>query len=180
MRSLGTVVLAFAALSAQVAAAAALPPTAPGILALVKATKQLEIDSSIPRGARDRWSPWVRVAHAREGTNGGYLAAAYAERGTLSDGTHVLAVPLDSGGSGGVFTQILFAAPPHAGARYVGYVSSGGHVGVRIAGGSIVVQFPDYAVNDPQCCPSHYRHQRYTIRHDRLVLVNTWRTVGRE
>jgi len=146
------------------------------MLLLVKATPQLEVDPTLANPSGDKSSPWVRVKHSPEGTNGGYILAAYAQRGTLSGGVRVLAVPLESGGSGGVFTQILFAQPPRGTVRYVGYLSSGGHLGVHVLHGALVAEFPDYGPDDAQCCPSHYLHQKYAIRSGRLHLVSTWRT----
>jgi len=158
------------------AAASVLPTTASGMLALVKATPQLEVDPTLPNPSGDRSSPWVRVKHSPEGTNGGYIAAEYAQHGTLSDGLQVLALPLNSGGSGGVFTQLIFAAHSARAPHYVGYLSSGGHLGVHVVHGALVAEYPDYAENDAQCCPSHYLHQKYAIVDGKLHLVSTWRT----
>ena len=43
-----------------------------------------------------------------------------AHRGTITNGYDVVAVPLYSGGSGGVFTQIVFARRSNAPLSYVG------------------------------------------------------------
>jgi hypothetical protein len=176
MRTYALGPLCFAVCVVAAAASSALPTTASGMLALVKATPQLEIDPTLPNPSGDKSSPWVRVKHSPEGTNGGYILAGFAQRGTLSDGTHALAIPLDSGGSGAVFTQLIFDQRSGGAARYVGYLSSGGHLGVHVSRGALVAEYPDYAANDAQCCPSHYLHQKYSISNGRLHLVSTWRT----
>jgi hypothetical protein len=170
-------VLAFAiVLAAAPAVAASLPTTGAGMLALVKATHQLKIDTSVQGDVGHEHQPYIGFVHAPEGTAGGYIEADYAQHGTLSDGTHVLFIPLDSGGSGGVFTQLAYAQKPGHASAYVGYLSSGGHLDVRVKDGAIVAELPDYGPNDPNCCPSHYLHQHYSIVNGKLHLVSTTRT----
>jgi hypothetical protein len=173
--SIVTSLLAFALATAP-AGAASLPTTTAGMLALVKATHQLKIDTSVPASTGYEKQPFIAIAGAPEGTAGGYIDAEYAQRGTLSDGTHMLFIPLDSGGSGGVFTQLVFAQKPDHSPAYIGYLSSGGHLDVRVKSGAIVAELPDYGPNDPNCCPSHYLHQHYTIEGGKLHLVSTTRT----
>jgi hypothetical protein len=157
------------------AVAAPLPTSARGMLALVTATKQLKTDPSVPGSTKA--SPYVSIVGAPEGTNGGTIDAAFARRGALADGTHVLAIPLDSGGSGGVFVQILFAQKGDSRPRFVGYLESGGgHLGVRIEKGAILAVFPDYGASDQNCCPSHFVHQTYTLARGRLQLTATNRS----
>jgi hypothetical protein len=140
------------------------------IVALVKATPQLKIDRSVPSSPAfaPGTSPYVDVVGAPEGQAiGGYLAPQFAHRGTLTSGYDVLAVPLESGGSGGIFTQIIFARRGHVFA-YAGHVDSAGHLGVKIEGGKIVATLPSYTGKDPNCCPSKFIVQTYAIRDGKL------------
>lgn len=141
------------------------------IVALVKATPQLKIDSSVPpTSAYDaKTHPYVDVLGVPEGQSiGGYIATDYAHEGTLGDGDDVLAVPLDSGGSGGIFTQIVFVRHGGYGFVYAGHIDSGGHLDVRIKDGVIVATLPYYGANDPNCCPSKRTTQTYTVQNGRL------------
>jgi hypothetical protein len=118
------------------------PPLTPSqIVALVKATPQLKIDRSVPpSSALDPKShPYVNVLGAPEGQAiGGYVTSELAHQGTLTSGYDVLAVPLDSGGSGGVFTQIVFARRGHVPFVYAGHIDSAGHLGVQVKGGKLI------------------------------------------
>jgi hypothetical protein len=146
-------------------------PQTAQLLALVKATPKLKIDKSIPPSdAFDaKTSPYIAVLGVPEGQAvGGYLAGSEAHRGTLKDGDNVIAVPLESGGSGGVFTQIVFAQHQHAAYVYVGYISSGGHLDVRVRDGAIVATLPYYGPNDANCCPSKFIVQTYAIAAGKL------------
>ncbi len=152
--------------------APASPPsiTPSQIVALVKATPQLKINRNLPPSSAfdPGINPYVDVVGAPEGQAiGGYLAAQSAQRGTLTSGYDVLAVPLDSDGSGGIFTQVIFARRGHAFA-YMGHIDSAGHLGVRIEGGKIVATLPYYAAKDANCCPSKFIVQTYTIRDGKL------------
>jgi hypothetical protein len=154
------------------AIAIASPPslTPSQIVALVKAAPQLKINRNVPPSPAfdPRTNPYVDVVGAPEGQAvGGYLAPESAHRGTLTSGYDVLAVPLESGGSGGIFTQIIFVRRGHAFA-YVGHVDSAGHLDVRIEGGKIVATLPYYAAKDANCCPSKFIVQTYTIRDGKL------------
>lgn len=141
--------------------------SAQAAVTLIKASPQLTIDTSVP--AMDAFPakthPYVRIAGAPEGTVGGYLDTEYAHQGKLASGTVALAIPLDSGGSGGIFTQVVFVGKSAAQLSYIGYVTSGGHADVEIKGGKIVARIPQYGRNDPNCCPS-------------TLLVTTYDVVG--
>ena len=143
------------------------------IVALVNASPQLRIDETIFSAAFDaKTHPYVNIRTAPEGTIGGYLVPEGANRGVLSDRTYVLAVPLDSEGSGGVFTQILFAGRDSATLGYVGYISSGGHLDVQITNGVIVADMPYYGDDSPNCCPKEHTVQTYTVRNGTLVKLS--------
>lgn len=164
----GTIALLLALLPAAAPAAGVITPQA--AVVLVKATKQLTIDTSAPPmdAFPAKTNPFVNVAGAPEGTVGGYLDPQDAHEGKLANGTVVLAIPLDSGGSGGVFTQIVFAGKSASSLSYAGYVTSGGHADVEIAGGKIVARIPDYGPNDPNCCPSRFRITAYDVAGGKL------------
>lgn len=148
-------------------------PSPPEIVALVKASPQLRIDQTIFSSTSDAQThPYVNIRSAPEGTIGGYLAPEGARDGTLRDGTYVLAVPLDSGGSGGVFTQVIFAGRSVSSIAYVGYLGSGGHLSVTIDGGVIVAQLPYYGDDSPNCCPKKYVVQTYGVRDGSLVKLS--------
>jgi hypothetical protein len=148
-------------------------PTADEIVALVKASPQLRIDDTIFSSGFDaKTHPYVDIRDAPEGTIGGYLVPEGAHDGTLSDGTYVLAVPLDSGGSGGVFTQIVFGGRDVHALSYVGHLDSGGHLAVGIEDGLIVADMPYYGDDSPNCCPKQHTVQTYTIRHGALVKLS--------
>lgn len=148
-------------------------PAAEQIVALVKASPQLRIDETIFSSANDAQThPFVEIANAPEGTVGGYLVPDGSHAGALSDGTYVLAVPLDSGGSGGVFTQILFAGHDSRALAYAGYIDSGGHLEVQIEAGVIVADMPYYGDDSPNCCPKEHTVQTYTVRSGALVKLS--------
>ena len=147
------------------------PLTYSQIVALVKATPQLKIDRSVPPSSAfdPKTHPYVDVLGAPEGQAiGGYVTPELAHKGTLTSGYEVLAVPLDSGGSGGVFTQIVFARRGHVPFVYAGHIDSAGHLGVQVSGGKLVATLPYYAANDPNCCPSKLIIATYSIRDDKL------------
>jgi hypothetical protein len=137
------------------------------VIALVKATPKLKIDKTVPasEGFDTKTQPYVNVLGVPEGEAvGGYLESDGAHHGTLGNGYNVLAVPLESGGSGGVFTQIVFARHGNATYVYAGYISSAGHLSVQIKNGTILATLPYYAERDPNCCPSRMIVQTYTIQ----------------
>lgn len=143
------------------------------IVALVKASPQLRIDETIFSSGFDAQThPYVNIRNAPEGTIGGYLVPEGAHDGALRSGTYALAVPLDSGGSGGIFTQIVFAGRTAQTVSYVGFIQSGGHLSVSVADGAIVAQFPYYGDDSPNCCPKKYVVQTYSVRGGGLVKVS--------
>ncbi|HEY3674775.1 MAG TPA: hypothetical protein VGK84_02155 [Candidatus Tumulicola sp.] len=157
---------AIAATTAAAAAAAA--KFNAQVIALVKATPKLKIDKTVPpsAGFDTKTQPYVNVLGVPEGQAvGGYLESDGAHHGMLTNGYIVLAVPLESGGSGGVFTQIVFARQKgYAKYVYAGYVSSAGHLSVQIKNGTIVATLPYYAERDPNCCPSKMIVQTYAVQ----------------
>jgi hypothetical protein len=144
------------------------------IVALVKTTPQLKIDTSVTSAEFDpKTHPYVNVRGAAEGEYvGGYLMSEDAHDGRLAGGEQVVAIPLESGGSGGVFTQILFARSGDRAYAYVGAIASGGHLDVRVGDGEIVATLPYYGANDPNCCPSKRIVQAYAVRSGKLVKVS--------
>lgn len=105
---------------------------------------------------------------------GGKPLPEFASIGRLSDGTQVMAVPLESGGSGGVFSQLIFAqgiddARPY----FAGSITSGGHLAVNITYHGVVAVFPEYGPNDQNCCPKKYATQTYAIVQKKLRLIST-------
>jgi hypothetical protein len=142
----------------------------------VKSTAQLKIQKNPPPtdGFNVKTHPFVEIQGMPEGDSyGGYLSAEYASQGDLSTGYSTLAIPLESGGSGGVFSQIFFARAKGASQfTYAGHIDSGGHLGVVVTHGSIVARMPDYGPNDPNCCPSKFLVQIYTIANGKLHKVS--------
>jgi hypothetical protein len=144
--------------------------SAQAAVALVETSPQLKIDRSVP--AMDAFPakthPYVTIAGAPEGTVGGYLDAEDAHQGRLADGEVALAIPLDSGGSGGVFTQIVFVGKSPSQLSYAGYVTSGGHADVEIKGGTLVARIPEYGRDDANCCPSRFLVTTYAVVEGKL------------
>jgi len=154
-------------------AAQAQAPAAEEIVALVGASPQLRIDETLFSSTGDaKTHPYVNIRNAPEGTIGGYLVPEGANAGILSDGEFALAVPLESGGSGGVFTQIVFAGKSAKALEYAGYIDSAGHLGVEITGGAIVATLPYYGDDSPNCCPKKYVVQTYMVRGGRLEKLS--------
>jgi hypothetical protein len=169
------VVWALALMVVSVPAGASSPSLTPAqILALVTSTPQLKIDRHVPplSGFDAKTHPYVDVVGASEGSVGGYLGVDDAHQGTLTSGYDVLAVPLDSGGSGGVFNQIVFARRGHGSFAYAGHIDSAGHVDVEVKNGKIVATLPYYAAKDPNCCPSKLIVQIYAIRNNKLARAS--------
>ena len=158
-------------------AAATQLPAAAQIVALVEQSPQLRIDQTIFSSGFDAQThPFVDVRNAPEGTIGGYLVPEGAHQGTLDDGTEVLAVPLDSGGSGGVFTQVIFARKGGAAFAYAGFIDSGGHLAVGVENGTIVAAMPYYGDDSPNCCPKQQIVRTFTIRGGALVKLSEKRS----
>jgi hypothetical protein len=155
------------------ARAQAQAPTVEQIVTLVQGSPQLRIDETLFSSSSDaKTHPYVNIRNAPEGTMGGYLVPEGAHAGVLSDGTYALAVPLESEGSGGIFTQVVFAGKSASALTLAGYIESAGHLGVEIDGGSIVATLPYYGDDSPNCCPKKYIVQTYTVRDGRLVKLS--------
>jgi hypothetical protein len=144
------------------------------IISLIRATPSLTIDTTVPQsfGWDLQTHPYVRLG-SEQAPVGGYVDADAASIGLVAGGTQVMSVPLESGGSGGIFTQILFARDVQdAAPYYVGAISSGGHLEVNITYHGVVATYPDYAAGDPNCCPSKYSSDTYTIVDRKLKLLS--------
>jgi hypothetical protein len=103
-----------------------------------------------------------------DGDGLGYIDAATIDYGYQVDRTDVLIVPLWSGGSGGVFTTLVFTT--YKGVQhYVGRIDSQGHLDVHLSAGMIAAVTPVYGPRDPQSHPSGYRTARYAIHDGRLL-----------
>ncbi len=162
-------------IASQLAAfpASAMTTDAATILALVTSSPQLTVDVSVPApgGVDHKTHPYIRLL--RNGRPvGGTLDPESASIGRTSDGIQVMAVPLVSGGSGGVFTQIVFAQNgERAKPFFAGYITSGGHLAVNIAYHGIVAISPKYGPKDRNCCPSRYEMRTYTIAGHHLEQI---------
>jgi hypothetical protein len=178
VKAFGILALVVAGALATIAPVWALPPGGSAIIALIKSTPQLKIDPTVPSmGTLDtKTHPYVNVV-GTNGVGGGYADIEEVVRGTLSDGAQVLVVPLISGGSGGVFTQIVFGQRGGAAARYGGYISSGGHLAVAIKNGRIVARLPLYRAGEANCCPSHMLVQTYRLGPDGKLNLSSEVTV---
>jgi hypothetical protein len=144
------------------------------ILAIVKASPHLKIDRTVPATSvfDAKTHPYVNVLGVPEGQAvGGYLSADDANYGTVAGGYNAIAVPLESDGSGGVFTQIVFARHGTAKYTYIGYIGSGGHLKVEFKNNAIVATLPYYGPKDANCCPSKLIVQTYAIRSGKLKQV---------
>ncbi len=102
----------------------------------------------------------------------GFLFLDELDYGYLHDGQDLLIVPLPSGGSGGVFVDLLFTSvmtKPY----FIGVVpSEAGHLEVSILSGKIVVETPVYKESDPNCCPSAKHFVRYDMKRHALVKID--------
>jgi hypothetical protein len=130
--------------------------------ALVKTSPLLTIK---PIGGR----PYVSVTG--DGDALGYLDAAALDYGYQVDKTDVLIVPLVSGGSGGVFTTLIFSTIGRQPA-YVGKIDSRGHLAVYLSQGVINAVTPTYGPHDPQAFPSGHHTVRYAVHSGKLVKVD--------
>jgi len=154
-------------LAASLVLATALPAgadilTQANLEALVKTSPQLAIK---PIGGR----PYVSVKG--DGDALGYLDAAALDYGYQIDKTDVLIVPLVSGGSGGVFTTLIFSTVSRQ-PKYVGKIDSNGHLDVHLSQGVIDAVTPTYGPNDPQSHPSGHHTDRYAVHGGKLVKVD--------
>jgi len=116
-----------------------------------------------------RW--WVSLA--KPGDAVGYLDPSIVDYGYQRDNADVLIVPLPSGGSGGVFTTLIFT---HVRTKpaYAGKIESDGHLDVYLAQGFINARTPVYGPNDPQAAPSGHTTVRYRVRGTTLVKVDAF------
>ncbi len=130
--------------------------------ALVKTSPLLTIK---PIGGR----PYVSVKG--DGDALGYLDAAALDYGYQVDKTDVLIVPLVSGGSGGVFTTLIFSTIGRQPA-YIGKIDSQGHLDVYLSQGVINAVTPTYGPGDPQARPSGHHTVRYAVHSGKLVKVD--------
>ena len=114
-------------------------------------------------------SEFVRVA----GTDVSGWIADTVGHGFLANDQEVMIVPLVSGGSGGVFTTLLFT---RLGGRvqFVGIIPSpSGHLDVSLSEGRLLVRTPVYKAGDANCCPSAIHYERDTLRGTKLVKLES-------
>jgi hypothetical protein len=94
--------------------------------------------------------------------------------GFLANGQRVMIVPIDSGGSGSVFSALLFTQIGTT-TRFVGTLPSpAGHLGASLENGRIVIRTPVYGASDPNCCPSALHYERATLHGTHLVTEDHW------
>ena len=103
----------------------------------------------------------------------GYIDAMTLDYGYQADRTDVLIVPLISGGSGGVFTTLLFSTKDGR-AYLAGAIDSQGHLDVHLSGGVILAVTPTYGPHDPQAKPSGHRTVRYAIHDGKLIKIDEY------
>jgi hypothetical protein len=165
-RVLPAVVIALAGIVALPRVAAADILSQARLVALVDRTPQLK------RSAIDG-KPYVAIVPATDGT--GYLDASLVDYGYTIDGRDVLIVPLVSGGSGGVFTTLLFTTV-NGKPTYAGHIDSEGHLDVHLSLGLINAVTPTYGPNDPQARPSGHKTVRYRLQGATLVKVDEFKS----
>jgi hypothetical protein len=103
----------------------------------------------------------------------GYLDASMLDYGYQIDRTDVLMVPLVSGGSGGVFSTLIFSTKN--GRPYLaGDIDSNGHLDVHLSQGLILAVTPTYGPHDPMARPSGHRTVRYAIHDGKLVKLDEY------
>ena len=116
-------------------------------------------------------SVFVRVSGTEAS---GWIVPAVVGHGFLANDQEVMIVPLESGGSGGVFTTLLFT---RVGGRvqFVGIIPSpSGHLDVSLSEGALLVRTPVYKSHDPNCCPSMIHYERDTLRGTKLVKLGSY------
>jgi hypothetical protein len=159
------------ALAAVLTAAALGVGTSPARADIVPTARLLRIIRANPplaATANDgRW--WVSLA--KGGDEAGYLDPTIVDYGYQRDGADVLIVPLPSGGSGGVFTTLIFTRVRTKPA-YAGKIESQGHLDVFLAQGVINARTPVYGPHDPQAAPSGHKTVRYRVRGTNLIQVD--------
>ncbi len=94
--------------------------------------------------------------------------------GYLSNHQEVLVVPLDSGGSGGVYHVLLWTRVAGATWRFAGQITSpDGRLDVSINEGELLAVLPKRAPSDADCCPSGHNDVRYTLDGTALRKIET-------
>ena len=123
-----------------------------------------------PRGSSVKHAIELRGSDVR-----GWVVPSLALDGALVNGQEVMVLPLVSGGSGGVFTALLFTKLGGK-ARFVGYVPSpNGHLDIALDDGMLLIRTPIYGPGSGgNCCPSDFHFERATLRGIRLVTLAAW------
>lgn len=104
----------------------------------------------------------------RLGGSGGISRPTYAD--LTGDGFQDVLVPIASGGTAGVVAFYVYSY--HFGdLRTVLVRNSVYKAGPRVQKGDVVVTYPLYGANDPNCCPS--RLERVTLHFNGLRFVRT-------
>jgi hypothetical protein len=119
--------------------------------------------------------PYVSVKG--DGNALGYLDATTLDYGYQIDRQDVLIVPLISGGSGGVFTTLIFTTVDRM-PVYAGRIDSTGHLSVYLSQGLINAVTPTYGPHDPQARPSGHHTVRYAIHAHHLVKLDAFDATG--
>ncbi len=151
--------------------AAALPANAN----IISQQRLEEIVKETPGLSLSHLSGRAYVSVHGDGDQLGYLDAAALDYGFQVDSTDVLIVPLISGGSGGVFTTLIFTTT-HRTPTYVGKIDSAGHLDVHLSQGVINAVTPTYGPHDPQAFPSGHRTVRYAVSRGALVKVDAFKS----
>lgn len=137
-----------------------------GVAALVVATPQINRMNPQPPGSR--------VYYEIQNATGGYIDPDRIDDGYLASGQEVLIVPLSSGGSGGVFSTLMWTKIGGVW-KFVGYIPSGnGRLGIYIESGRLSVETPVYGPGEPNCCPSKHHHILYTLDGVRLRKIDEY------
>jgi hypothetical protein len=105
--------------------------------------------------------------YVRYGGFGGIADPVYAD--LTGDGAADVLVPIASGGSAGIVAFYVYSY--HTGALQNLLVRNEVYrVGLRVRRGDLVVTYPIYGSNDPNCCPSrldrrtlHFDGQRFRV-----------------
>ena len=106
----------------------------------------------------------------RLGGFGGISGPIYAD--LTRDGRDDVLVPIASGGTAGIVAFYVYSYH-FGGLRNLLVRNEVYKVGLRVKGGNVVVTYPIYRANDPNCCPS--RLERRTLRFNgvRFVRIKT-------
>jgi hypothetical protein len=148
-------------------------PARADIASLQRLVAIVNANPPLNAGSNDgRW--WVSLTTGGDAV--GYLDESAVDQGLTREGTEILIVPLPSGGSGGVFTTLIFANPRTRRPNLVGKLDSTGHLGVFLSTGRINAVTPIYGPNDPQCCPSGQKTVRYRLAGAKLVKIDEFST----